>query len=112
MRLRELILSVDETQFHDIPLFQQLKSVKPEYGSSLHILVRRNVEHVEVTNVHVGTLGDILAGILDIAPDVMIPNEQLLLEILKEMSREGFTETDEADYWNEMKDISKARIIR
>ncbi len=112
MRLRELILSVDETRFHDIPLFQKLKSVKPEYGSSLRINVKRSGEHVDVTNVHVGSLGDILTGIVDVAPDVYLCNEQLLLEILKEMSRDGFTETEAADFWYDMKDISKAKIIR
>lgn len=112
MRLRDLILSVDETQFHDIPLFRQLKSVKPEYGTSLHINVRLSGELVNVTNVHVGTLGDMLAGMVDVAPEVRLTNEQLLLEILKEMSRDGFTETEAADFWDEMKDISKAKIIR
>ncbi len=112
MRLRDLLLEVDETQFHDNPLFQQLRRVESEYGINLRIHVRRSGGHVIVTNVHVGSLGDILAGILEVAPDVHLSNEQLLLEILKEMSREGFTETETADFWDEMKDISKAKIIR
>ena len=40
MTLRELILSVDSEQYSDSSLYQKLREIKPEYGSSRHIQVK------------------------------------------------------------------------
>ena len=37
MTLRELILSVDPEQYNDSALYQELRKIKPEYGSNRHI---------------------------------------------------------------------------
>ena len=37
MTLRELVLSVDPEQYHDSALYQELRKIKPEYGSNRHI---------------------------------------------------------------------------
>ena len=37
---------------------------------------------------------------------------QLLDAILKEMSSEGFNEVDQSDFWTEMENLQKAKIIR
>ena len=58
MTLRQVILSVSESDFRDNTLFQQLKDVKPEYGSNIRIKVYKRGEVISVTNVHVGSLGD------------------------------------------------------
>ena len=40
MTLRELVLSVDPEQYHDSALYQELRKIKPEYGSNRHIQVK------------------------------------------------------------------------
>ena len=65
MTLRELILSVDSEQYSDSPLFQKLRKTKPEYGSNRHIQVKLLSGEVAITNVHVGSLGDILTYPID-----------------------------------------------
>ena len=60
-------------------------------------------------NVHVGSLGDIVACPIDVAPDLQVTKMQLLDAILKEMSHEGFTETDADDFWDDMMDLRKAK---
>jgi len=37
MTLRELVLSVDPEQYHDSALYQELREIKPEYGSNRHM---------------------------------------------------------------------------
>jgi len=39
-------------------------------------------------------------------------NRSLLDAILKEMSSEGLNETDRTDFWDEMTNLQKAKIIR
>jgi len=63
-------------------------------------------------NVHVGSLGDIVAYPIDVAPDLQVTKMQLLDAILKEMSQEGFTEADADDFWDDMMDLRKAKNIR
>ena len=63
-------------------------------------------------NVHVGSLGDIVACPIDVAPDLQVTKMQLLDAILKEMSHEGFTETDADDFWDDMMDLRKTKNIR
>ncbi len=112
MTLRELINSVDSEQYSDNELYQKLRNTKPEYGFSRHIQVKVVDGNIAITNLHVGSLGDILANPIDIDPDLNISKIQLLDAILKEMSNEGFTEADSDDFWDDMMDLRKAKNIR
>ena len=112
MTLRELLLSVDAEQYADYQLYQELLKVKPDYGSNRSIQVKLVEGNVVVTNVHVGSLGDIITYRIDVDPELKVSKIQLLDAILKEMSTEGFNETDRSDFWTEMTNIQKAKIIR
>lgn len=112
MTLRELLLSVDAEQYADSQLYQELLKVKPDYGSNRSIQVKLVEGNVVVTNVHVGSLGDIITYRIDVDPELKVSKIQLLDAILKEMSTEGFNETDRSDFWTEMTNIQKAKIIR
>ena len=112
MTLRELLLSVDAEQYADSPLYQELLKVKSEYGSNRSIEVKLVDGEIVVTNVHVGSLGDIITYRIDVDPELKVSKIQLLDAILKEMSTEGFNETDQSDFWTEMTNIQKAKIIR
>ena len=112
MTLRELLLSVDAEQYADSQLYQELLKVKPDYGSNRSIQVKLVEGNVVVTNVHVGSLGDIITYRIDVDPELKVSKIQLLDAILKEMSTEGFNETDQSDFWTEMTNIQKAKIIR
>ena len=112
MTLRELLLSVDGEQYADSQLYQELLKVKPEYGSSRSIDVRLMDGIIVVTNVHVGSLGDIITYRIDVDPELKVSKIQLLDAILKEMSTEGFNETAQSDFWTEMTNLQKAKIIR
>ena len=112
MTLRELLLSVDAEQYADSQLYQKLLKVKPEYGSNRTIVVKLMNGNVVVTNVHVGSLGDIVTYRIDIDPELRVSKTQLLDAILKEMSSEGFDEMEQSDLWTEMTNLQKAKIIR
>ena len=112
MTLRELLLSVGAEQYADSQLYQELLKVRPEYGSSRSIEVKLVDGNIVVTNVHVGSLGDIITCRLDVDPELKVSKIQLLDAILREMSTEGFNETDRSDFWNEMMNLQKAKIIR
>ena len=112
MTLRQLILSVSESDFRDNTLFQQLKDVKPEYGSNIRIKVYKRGEVISVTNVHVGSLGDIVASPIDMADDLHLSDNELLKVILDAMANGGITETDSDMFWDDMMDLQKAKIIR
>ena len=112
MTLRELLQSVDAEAYIGIPLYDELLKTKPEYGSSNRIKVKVLNGEIAVSNVHVGSLGDIVACPVDVAPDLQVTKMQLLDAILKEMSHEGFTETDADDFWDDMMDLRKAKNIR
>ncbi len=112
MTLRELILSVDTEKYAHVPLYQQLRIVKPEYGSTRHIEIKLLDGSLIVTNVHVGSFGDIVTYPIDVDPNLKVSKIQLLDAILKEMSKEGFSETEESDFWTEMTNLQKAKIIR
>ena len=112
MTLRELLQSVDAEAYVSVPLFEELLKTKPEYGSSNRIKVKVLNGEIAVSNVHVGSLGDIVACPIDVAPDLQVTKMQLLDAILKEMSHEGFTETDADDFWDDMMDLRKAKNIR
>ena len=112
MTLRQLILSVSESDFRDNTLFQQLKDVKPEYGSNIRIKVYKRGEVISVTNVHVGSLGDIVASPIDMAANLHLSDNELLKVILDAMANGGFTEADSDMFWDDMMDLQKAKIIR
>ena len=112
MTLRQLILSVSESDFRDNTLFQQLKDVKPEYGSNIRIKVYKRGDAISVTNVHVGSLGDIVASPIDMAANLHLSDNELLKVILDAMANGGFTEADSDMFWDDMMDLQKAKIIR
>ena len=112
MTLRELLQSVDAEAYASIPLYKKLLKTKLEYGSSNRIKVKVLNGEIAVSNVHVGSLGDIVACPIDVEPDLQVTKMQLLDAILKEMSHEGFTETDADDFWDDMMDLRKAKNIR
>lgn len=112
MTLHELLMSVDAEQYADSQLFQDLLKVKPEYGSNRSIGIKLKNGNIVVTNVHVGSLGDIITFQIDVDPKLKASKMQLLDAILNEMSYEGFEEIDRTDFWTEMTNIQKAKIIR
>ena len=112
MTLRELLLSVGAEQYADSQLYQELLKVRPEYGSNRSIEVKLVDGNIVVTNVHVGSHGDIITYRIDVDPELKISKTQLLDAILREMSTEGFKETDRSDFWAEMTNLQKAKIIR
>jgi len=112
MTLRELIQSVDSEQYSDSALYQKLLDTKPEYGSNRHIQVRLIDGKIAVTNVHVGSLGDILTYPIDVEPDLNISKVQLLDAVLHELSANGFCESEESDFWSDFDNLQKAKIVR
>jgi hypothetical protein len=112
MTLKDLMQSVNETEFRDNKLFLQLREVKPGYGSNIRISVRKVGDRVVVTNVHVGSHGDIVSSPIDIAADIHLTDTELLSAILDEMANERFTDTDSDEFWDDMMDLQKAKIIR
>ena len=112
MTLRELILSVDSEQYCDNPLYQKLREIKPEYGSSRHIQVKLIDGRIAVTNAHVGSMGDILTYPIDVDPELKISKVQLLDAILHELSSNGFSESEESDFWSDFDNLQKAKIVR
>ena len=112
MTLRELIRTVDTECYSDNPLYQKLCDTQPEYGSCRHIQVRSIDGKVAVTNVHVGSLGDILTYPIDVEPDLNISKGQLLDAILHELSSNGFSESEESDFWSDFDNLQKAKIVR
>lgn len=112
MTLRKLIQSVSPNDFQGNALFRQLKDTKPEYGANIRIQVRKNGGTISVTNVHVGSLGDIVASPIDVEDGLRLADSELLKAILDEMSNEGYTDADAEVFWDDMTDLQKAKIIR
>lgn len=112
MTLRELIMSVDAEEYADNPLFQELKEVKPEYGTGRRIVVKRNSSEIAVSNAHIGSLGDIVTYHIDVDPDLQVSKVQLLDAILNEIGSHGMDDSEQTDFWNDMTNIQKAKIIR
>ena len=112
MTLKELLSSVSPEEYTDYPLYQELLKVKPEYGSSRHIEVRMKNGKVAVYNVHIGSLGDIVTYQIDVDPNLQITKIQLLDAILAEMSSEQYGEEEQSEFWNDMTNQQKAKIIR
>ena len=112
MTLRELINSVDSQQYSDSALYQKLRETMPEYGSNRCILVKLVNGEVTITNIHVGSLGDIITYLIDVDPDLNISKVQLLDVILHELSSNGFSDSDESTFWDDFDNLQKAKIIR
>ena len=112
MTLRDLILSVDSEQYSDNPLYQKLRETKPEYGSNRHVQVKLIDGRIAVTNAHVGSMGDILTFPIDVEPELKISKVQLLDAILHELSTNGFSESEESDFWSDFDNLQKAKIVR
>ena len=112
MTLRELINSVNPEQYSDNALYQKLSETKPEYGANRHIQVNVVKGEITITNVHVGSLGDILIYPIDVNPDLKISKVQLLDAILHELSSNGFSESEATDFWSDFDNLQKAKIVR
>ena len=112
MTLRELILSVDAEEYAGSQLFQELLKAKPEFGTNRHIEVKLFGGNIAVTNVHLGSLGNIITYQIDVDPNLKVSKTQLLDAILKEMSSDSFNETEQYDFWTEMTNMQNAKIIR
>ena len=112
MTLRELIKSVDSEQYSDSALYKKLRDAKPEYDANRRIRVKLVNGKVTITNVHVGSLGDILTYQIDVAPDLQVTKMQLLDEILKEMTSNTFSDEEQAEFWDDFDNLQKAKIIR
>ena len=112
MTLRELIKSVDSEQYSDSTLYKKLRDTKPEYDANRRIRVKLVNGKVTITNVHVGSLGDILTYQIDVAPDLQVTKMQLLDEILKEMTSNTFSDEEQAEFWDDFDNLQKAKIIR
>ena len=112
MTLRELLQSVDSELYSDSPLYQKLRETKPEYGSNRHIQVKLLNGDIAITNLHVGSMGDIITYPIDIDPDLNISKVQLLDAILNELSSNGFSDSEEFDFWSDFDNLQKAKIIR
>ena len=112
MTLWELINSVDSEQYNESPLYQKLCGTKPEFGSNRHILVKLFDGEIAITNVHVGSLGDIITYPIDVDPNFNISKVQLLDAILHELSSNGFSDSEESDFWSDFDNLQKAKIVR
>lgn len=112
MTLLELVLDVDAERYTTNTLFQELRTTTPEYGYNRRIIVKRKNGGISVTNVHVGALGDILTFPIDVEEGLELTREQLLDAILHEMSSNGIDEAEQIDFWNEMTNLQKAKILR
>ena len=112
MTLRELIQSVDSEQYSDSPLYQKLCETKPEYGSNRRIQVKLVDGEIAITNVHVGSMGDIITYPIDVDPDLNISKVLLLDAILHELSTNGFSDCEASDFWSDFDNLQKAKIIR
>ena len=112
MTLRELINSVDSEQYSDSALYQKLRETKPEYGANRRIEVKLVNGDIAITNVHVGSMGDIITYPIDVDPDLNISKVQLLDAILHEISSNGFSDSEMSDFWYDFDNLQKAKIIR
>jgi hypothetical protein len=112
MTLKDLLQSVDSEQYSDSPLFLQLSNTKPEYGASRRIQVTETDGNINVSGVHVGSLGDILTYSIDVDPNLNVSKTQLLDAVLKELSNDGFSAPDQEDFWDDFDNLQKAKIIR
>ena len=64
------------------------------------------------SNVHIGSLGDILTYPIDVEPDLNISKVQPLDTIINELSSDGFSDSDESAFWDDFDNLQKAKIVR
>ena len=112
MTLQELIQSVDSEQYSESPLYQKLCKTKPEYGSNRRIQVKLVGGEIAITNVHVGSMGDIITYPIDVDPDLKISKVQLLDSILQELTSNGFSDSEVSNFWDDFDNLQKAKIVR
>ena len=112
MTLRELIQSVDSEQYSESPIYQKLCKTKPEYGSNRRIQVKLVDGEIAITNVHVGSMGDIITYPIDVDPDLNVSKVQFLDAILHEISSNGFSDSEVSDFWDDFDNLQKAKIVR
>ena len=112
MTLRELINLMDSEQYCDSALYQKLRETKPEYGANRRIQVKLVDGDIAITNVHVGSMGDIITYPIEVDPDLNISKVQLLDAILHELSSNGFSDSEASDFWSDFDNLQKAKIIR
>jgi len=112
MTLRELINSVDSEQYSDSPLYLKLRETEPEYGSNKRIQVKLVDGDIAITNIHIGSLGDIITYPIDVDPNLNISKVQLFDAILHELSSNGFSDSEASDFWSDFDNLQKAKIIR
>ncbi len=98
MTLRELINSVDSEQYSDSPLYLKLRETEPEYGSNKRIQVKLVDGDIAITNIHIGSLGDIITYPIDVDPNLNISKVQLFDAILHELSSNGFSDSEASDF--------------
>ena len=69
---------------------------------------------ITITNVHVGSMGDIITYPIDVDSDLNISKVQLLDAILHELSSKGFwfSDSEASDFWSDFDNLQKAKIIR
>ena len=67
---------------------------------------------VAVYNVHIGSLGDIVTYPIDVDPDLQVTKIQLLDAILAEMTSQHDDEAEQTEFWNDLTNLQKAKIIR
>ena len=67
---------------------------------------------VAVYNVHIGSLGDIVTYPIDVDPDLQVTKIQILDAILAEMTSQNYGEEEQSEFWNDMTNLQKAKIIR
>ena len=67
---------------------------------------------IAITNVHVGSMGDIITYPIDVDSDLNISKVQLLDAILHELSSNGFSDSEASDFWSDFDNLQKAKIIR
>jgi len=103
---------VDSEQYSELPIYQKLCETKPEYGSNRRIQVKLVDGEIAITNVHVGSLGDIITYPIDVDPDLNISKVLLLDAILHELSTNGFSDCEESDFWSDFDNLQKAKIVR
>ena len=89
-----------------------MADIKAEYGSNRRILVKQVGGEIAITNVHVGSMGDIITYPIDIAPELNISKVKLLDAILHELSSNGFSDSEVSDFWDDFDNLQKAKIVR
>ena len=89
-----------------------MADIKAEYGSNRRILVKQVGGEIAITNVHVGSMGDIITYPIEVDPDLNISKVQLLDAILHEISSNGFSDSEASDFWDDFDNLQKTKIVR